>query len=199
MDYALAVSSKLAANGIHGRLIFYRWHIRNTPITGSHVFVVYHSSDGSEWIVDNEIPRPKEVPPKASPMQLVLLLSGDPSAPVDVELQDGLNHLSYFWGDIAGNDCTLNKDFQIQVGLGWFNGYYAGLGTRSRCNWGTDAFPALPFALSVKALCLDGPRAHLLGYSALSTLRKARRVEARLSRFQTIAKSVVGDRPLIGR
>jgi hypothetical protein len=96
MDYALAVSSKLAANGIHGRLIFYRWHIRNTPITGSHVFVVYHSSDGSEWIVDNEIPRPKEVPPKASPMQLVFLLSGDPSAPVDVELPDGLNHLSYF-------------------------------------------------------------------------------------------------------
>ena len=28
MDYTLAVSSKLAANGIHGRLIFYRWHIR---------------------------------------------------------------------------------------------------------------------------------------------------------------------------
>ena len=55
------------------------------------------------------------------------------------------------------------------------------------------------FALSVKALCLDGPRAHLLGYSALSTLRKARRVEARLSRFHTIAKSVVADRPLIGR
>ena len=96
MDYALAVSSKLAANGIHGRLIFYRWRIRNTAITGSHVFVVYHSSDGSEWIVDNEIPRPKEVPPKASPTQLVFLLSGDPSAPVDVELQDGLNHVSYF-------------------------------------------------------------------------------------------------------
>ena len=29
-------------------------------------------------------------------MQLVFLLSGDPSAPVDVELQDGLNHLSFF-------------------------------------------------------------------------------------------------------
>ena len=96
MDYALAVSSKLAANRIHGRLIFYRWHIRNTPITGSHVFVVYYSSDGSEWIVDNESPRHKEVPRKASPMQLVFILSGDPSAPVDVELQDGLNHLSYF-------------------------------------------------------------------------------------------------------
>ena len=96
IGYALAVSSKLAANGIHGRLISYRWLIRNTPITGSHVFVVYHSSDGSEWIVDNEIRRPKEVPPKASPMQLLLLLSGHPSAPIDVELQDGLNHLSYF-------------------------------------------------------------------------------------------------------
>jgi hypothetical protein len=56
-----------------------------------------------------------------------------------------------------------------------------------------------PLALSVKALCLDSPPAHLLGYSVLSTLRKARRVEARLSRFHTIAKSVVGDRPLIGR
>jgi hypothetical protein len=29
-------------------------------------------------------------------MQLVFLLSGDLSAPVDVELQDGRNHLSYF-------------------------------------------------------------------------------------------------------
>ena len=96
MDYALAVSSRLAANGIHGQLIFYRWHIRNTPITGSHVFVVYRLSDDSEWIVDNEIAAPKEVPDDATPMQLVFLLSGDPSAPVDVELQNGLNHLSFF-------------------------------------------------------------------------------------------------------
>jgi hypothetical protein len=96
MDYALAVSSKLAANGIHGQLIFYRWHIRNTPITGSHVFVVYRLADDSEWIVDNEVPHPKKVPREASPRQLVFLLSGDPSAPVDVELQDGLNHFSYF-------------------------------------------------------------------------------------------------------
>jgi hypothetical protein len=96
MDYAIAVSSKLAANGIHGQLIFYRWHIRNTPITDSHVFVAYRLADGSEWIVDNENPQPKKVPPEASPMQLVFLLSGDLSAPVDVELQNGLNHLSYF-------------------------------------------------------------------------------------------------------
>ena len=96
MDYALAVSSRLAANGIHGQLIFYRWHIRNTPITGSHVFVVYRLSDDSEWIVDNEVPHPKKVPREASPRQLVFLLSSVPSAPVDVELQDGLNHLSYF-------------------------------------------------------------------------------------------------------
>jgi hypothetical protein len=96
MDYAIAVSSKLAANGIHGQLIFYRWHIRNTPITGSHVFVRYRLPDDSEWIVDNEIRYPRQVPKEASPMQLVFLLSGDTSAPVDVELQDGLNHLSYF-------------------------------------------------------------------------------------------------------
>ena len=96
MDYALALSSRLAANGIHGQLIFYRWHIRNTAITGSHVFVVYRLADGSEWIVDNEIPHPRRVPREASPMQLVFLLSNDQSAPVDVELQDGLNHLSYF-------------------------------------------------------------------------------------------------------
>jgi hypothetical protein len=96
MDYALALSSKLAANGIHGRLIFYRWHIRSNGITGSHVFVVYHLADGTEWIVDNEIPAPKKVPDDATPMQLVFLLSGDPSAPVDVELQNGLNHLSFF-------------------------------------------------------------------------------------------------------
>jgi hypothetical protein len=96
MDYAIAVSSKLAANGIHGHLIFYRWHIRNTPITGSHVLVMFRLPDDSEWIVDNEISHPRKVPREASPMQLVFLLSGDPSAPVDVELQDGLNHLSYF-------------------------------------------------------------------------------------------------------
>jgi hypothetical protein len=96
MDYAIAVSSKLAANGIHGQLIFYHWQIRKTTITGSHVFVVYHLPDGSEWIVDNEIAAPKRVSPEATPMQLVFLLSGDPSAPVDVELENGLNHLSFF-------------------------------------------------------------------------------------------------------
>ena len=96
MDYAIAVSSRLAANGIHGQLIFYRWHIRDTSLTGSHVFVVYRLPDESEWIVDNEIPHPKKVPREASPRQLVFLLSGDVTAPVDVELQDGLNHLSYF-------------------------------------------------------------------------------------------------------
>jgi hypothetical protein len=96
MDYALALSSKLAANGIHGQLIFYRWHIRNTALRGSHVFVVYRLSDGSEWIVDNEIPQPKKVPREATPRQLVFLLSGSHSDPVDVELQDSLNHLSYF-------------------------------------------------------------------------------------------------------
>ena len=53
-------------------------------------------SNGSEWIVDNEIPEPKRVPPEATPLQLVFLLSSDPSAPVDVELQDGLNRLSFF-------------------------------------------------------------------------------------------------------
>jgi len=96
MDYAVALSSKLAANGIHGRLIFYRWHIRETGVTGSHVFVVYNLPDDSEWIVDNENDHPREVPTSASPMQLVYLLSSDKSAAVDVELQDGLNHLSFF-------------------------------------------------------------------------------------------------------
>jgi hypothetical protein len=96
MDYAIALSSKLAANGIHGRLIFYRWHIRDTAIEGSHVFVMYHLPDASEWIVDNEIPHPKAVPPDASPKQLVYLLGSSQTAPVDVELQEGLNRLSFF-------------------------------------------------------------------------------------------------------
>ena len=96
MDYAVALSSKLAANGIHGRLIFYRWHIRDTDVTGSHVFVVYNLPDNSEWIVDNENDHPREVPTDASAMQLVYLLSSNRSAGVDVELQDGLNHLSFF-------------------------------------------------------------------------------------------------------
>jgi predicted transglutaminase-like cysteine proteinase len=96
MDYALALSSQLAANGIHGQLIFYRCHIRNTAIQGSHVLVVYRLADDSEWIVDNEIPHPRRVPREASPMQLVFLLSHTQPASVDVELQGGLNHLSYF-------------------------------------------------------------------------------------------------------
>jgi hypothetical protein len=96
MDYAIALSSKLAANGIHGRLIFYRWHIRDTAIEGSHVFVMYHLPDASEWIVDNEIPHPKAVPPDANPKQLVYLLGSSQTAPVYVELQEGLNRLSFF-------------------------------------------------------------------------------------------------------
>ena len=96
MDYAIALSSKLAANGIHGRLIFYRWHIRDTAIEGSHVFVMYHLPDASEWIVDNEIPHPKAVPPDANPKQLVYLLGSSQTAPVDVQLQEGLNRLSFF-------------------------------------------------------------------------------------------------------
>jgi hypothetical protein len=96
MDYAIALSSRLAANGIHGQLVFYRWHLRDTHQEGSHVFVMYHLPDKTEWIVDNELLNPKAVPPEASLLQLVFLLSNAPSAPVEVELQDGLNHLSYF-------------------------------------------------------------------------------------------------------
>jgi hypothetical protein len=96
IDYASALSSRLAANGVHGQLIFYRWHIHNTTIDGSHVFVLYRLPDDSEWIVDNEIPHPRQVAREASPTQLVFLLSGAQSAPVDVELQDSLNHLTYF-------------------------------------------------------------------------------------------------------
>jgi hypothetical protein len=97
IDYAIALSSRLASSGIHGQLIFYRWHIQNTSTTGSHVFVLYHLSDGTKWIVDNELPHPKTVPLDASPMQLVYLLSGsDTAAPVDVKLEEGLNQLSFF-------------------------------------------------------------------------------------------------------
>jgi hypothetical protein len=96
MDYALALSSRLAEHGIHGRLIFYRWHIRGTETQGSHVFVLYRLADNSEWIVDNEIPHPRKVPVEASLMELVFLLSDTKAAPVDVELQNGLNHLSFF-------------------------------------------------------------------------------------------------------
>jgi len=96
MDYAIALSSRLASNGIHGQLIFFRWHIRTTGTEGSHVFIAYRLSDGSKWIVDNELEHPKPVPTNASPMQLVYLLAGSPSDPVDVKLQEGLNELSYF-------------------------------------------------------------------------------------------------------
>jgi hypothetical protein len=96
MDYALALSSRLAANGIHGQLIFYRRHIRNTQIEGSHVFVKYHLPDKTEWIVDNEIAHPKAAPANASPLDLIFLLSNAQSAPVDVALEEVLNHLGYF-------------------------------------------------------------------------------------------------------
>jgi hypothetical protein len=96
MDYALALSSRLAEHGIHGRLIFYRWHIRGTETEGSHVFVWYRLPDSSQWIVDNEIPHPRKVPAGASLMELVFLLGDTRPAPVDVELQNGLNHLSFF-------------------------------------------------------------------------------------------------------
>ncbi|MGA8657933.1 MAG: hypothetical protein WB586_17445 [Chthoniobacterales bacterium] len=96
IDYALALSSRLAANGIHGQLIFYRWQIRHTAIEGSHVFVLYRLPDDSVWIVDNEIPHPRKVPREASTRQLVFLLRDAPSDQVDVQLQDCLNHLSYF-------------------------------------------------------------------------------------------------------
>jgi hypothetical protein len=92
VDYA----SALPANGIHGQLIFHRWRIRNAAVQGGHVFVVYRLPDESEWIVDNEIPPPRKVPKEANPLQLVFLLGNGWSAPVDVELQDRLNHLSYF-------------------------------------------------------------------------------------------------------
>ena len=96
MDYAIALSSKLATHGIHGQLIFYRWHIANSDIRGSHVFVMYHLPDDTEWIVDNEIPHPRSVPVDSSAMQMVFLLSNTRSAPVEVELQETLNRLSYF-------------------------------------------------------------------------------------------------------
>jgi hypothetical protein len=60
------------------------------------VFVFYRLPDNSEWIVDNEIPHPRKVPTDASLMDLVFLLSNTKAAPVDVELQNGLNHLSFF-------------------------------------------------------------------------------------------------------
>ena len=96
MDYAIALSSRLAAHGIHGQLIFYRWHIANTDVRGSHVFVMYHLPDNTKWIVDNQLPHPRPVPGDSSLMQMVFLLSNTPSAPVEVELQDQLNRLSYF-------------------------------------------------------------------------------------------------------
>src|ERR1700733_5913284 len=85
-----------ASNRLHGQLIFYRWHVRNTSTNGSHVFVAYQLSDGTKWIVDNELSHPKAVPVDASQMQLVYLLAGSASAPVEVKLQEGLNELSFF-------------------------------------------------------------------------------------------------------
>src|SRR5260221_3472020 len=51
MDYALALSSRLAEHGIHGRLIFYRWHIRRAETERSHRFVFERFPYTSAWIV----------------------------------------------------------------------------------------------------------------------------------------------------
>ena len=96
MDYAIALSSRLAAHGIHGQLIYYTWQFANSDIRGSHVFVMYHLPDNTKWIVGNEISHPRSVPVDSSPMEMVFLLSNARSAPVEVELQEGLNRLSYF-------------------------------------------------------------------------------------------------------
>jgi hypothetical protein len=65
-------------------------------VEGSHVFVMYRLADGTEWIVDNEMSHPKLVPTNASPIQLVFLLSDSQPGQVEVQLQEGLNRLSYF-------------------------------------------------------------------------------------------------------
>jgi hypothetical protein len=96
VQYASGLASKLAGAGIHGQLFFYKWHICNTRIEGSHVFVMYHLADGTEWIVDNEMSHPKRVPAGASPIQLVFQLSDSQPGGVEVELEEGLNRLSYF-------------------------------------------------------------------------------------------------------
>jgi hypothetical protein len=95
--YASALSSRLMANGIHGRLIFYRWHDKKSDNKNKHVFVLYHAPDETDWIVDNEHEHPKRVPKGASPEALVWLLIDDPGQEeIEIELQDGMNKLSVF-------------------------------------------------------------------------------------------------------
>src|SRR5258708_32994548 len=95
MDYGIVLSSRMAEHGIHGRLIFYRWHIRGTETEGSHVFVFYRLPDNSKRIVDNEIPHPRKVPADASLMDIVFLLSNQKAQPVAVEHQYGLNLIGF--------------------------------------------------------------------------------------------------------
>jgi len=96
MDYALALSSRLAEHGIHGRLIFYRWHIRGTETDGSHVFVfvspppiTVSGSSITRFRIREKFPRCESNGP-------CLSFGDTKAAPVDVELQNGLNHLSFF-------------------------------------------------------------------------------------------------------
>jgi hypothetical protein len=97
MDYAIALSSRLAAHGIHGRLIFYHWHIRSTGVSGDHVMVVYHLEDNSYWIVDNEIPHPKQVSADATNMELIWKLSDNRGkGDVDVEINEAFSRMGFF-------------------------------------------------------------------------------------------------------
>ena len=57
---------------------------------------IRHLTDGTEWIVDNEMSHPKLVPANATPLQLVFLSNDSQPGQIEVELQEGLNRLSYF-------------------------------------------------------------------------------------------------------
>lgn len=96
MDYAIAVSSKLAPTEFTANLSSTAGTsaILQLPVVMSLWCTVYRTVANGSWTT--KVQSLKRSRPMRVRCSSCFLLSGDPSAPVDVELQNGLNHLSFF-------------------------------------------------------------------------------------------------------
>jgi hypothetical protein len=95
LEYASTISKKLSEKGYHGRCIFYQWRNSETGDKGSHVLTTY-TSDRRQFATDNEHQDPVDVPYGAGDLQIIFLFGADKPAPIEITLNEGLNHLSHF-------------------------------------------------------------------------------------------------------
>jgi hypothetical protein len=73
MPYAITLSQKLAAVGIHGRFVYYIWinlhPLQHRPYVGAHVYLLYWDK-GKLWVVDSNDKNPRLVPPSWTDRQI---------------------------------------------------------------------------------------------------------------------------------